>query len=105
VILLLYVDNLVLAAPGSDRIDWIRARLQKEFDMTDLGDLKSFLRLQIFRNRQKRTLHLSQRRYIQKILESHGMSNCNPAATPADPHIRLEKSSEDFEATGIDRQR
>jgi len=43
--------------------------------------------------------------YIQKILASHGRSNCNPAVTPADPHVPLGKSSEAFEATGIDWQR
>ena len=53
----------------------------------------------------KWTLHLSHRRYIQTILESHGMGNCNLAVTPADPHNRPETSSEDFEATGIDWQK
>src|SRR5205807_9116357 len=104
VILLLYVDDLVLAAPSQDQIGWIRRRLHAEFEMTDLGELRTFLGLEIKRNRTLRTLHLSQSKYIEKILEAHGMRHCNPATTPADPHVQLEKSSEDFVASAEDKK-
>jgi len=104
VILLLDVDNLVLAAPTIQQINWIRIKLHKEFEMTDLGELRTFLGLEILRNRTLRTLHLSQTKYIEKILATHHMQACNPATTPADPHIRLEKSSQDFEARATERR-
>lgn len=34
-----------------------------------------------------------------------GMEDCNPTTTPAEPQIRLEKSSSTFEATAVDRLR
>ena len=105
VILLLYVDDLVLAAPTTDQIDWIRTKLHKEFDMTDLGELKTFLGLEIEQDRSRRTLHLSQAKYIQKILEHHNLQACNPVNTPADPHIRLERSQPDFEATPTEKRK
>ena len=105
VILLLCVDDLVLAAPTKDTINWIRHRLHQEFDMTDIGQLTTFLGLEIKRNRTNRTLFLSQIKYINKILETFGMQRCNPAATLADPHIRLEKSNPEYEATVADRLR
>jgi len=89
----------VLAAPTGEQIDWIRITLNEEFSMTDLGELRTFLGFEIERNRTDRTLLLSQSRYIQKILGNSGMQACNPASTPADPHIQLEKSSTEFEAT------
>ena len=46
VVLLLYVDDLVLAAPTKDLIDWIRTSLHQEFEMTNLGEIKSFLGLE-----------------------------------------------------------
>jgi len=104
VILVLYVDDFVLAAPSKDLIDWIRTMLCQEFNMTDLGELHSFLGLQIQRNREQRRLYLSQQKYIGKILEDHGMRDCNPSLTPADPHIRLEKSSLDYEATESEKR-
>ena len=73
--------------------------------MTDLGPLDSFLGLEIKRNRSERTLYLSQSHYGQKILQLHRMERCNPALTPADPHVRLEKSPPGFEATLYERKR
>jgi len=65
--------------------------------MTDLGPLTSFLGLEIERNCNQRTLHLSQKRYIEKVLLQYGLECCNPAITPADPHVHLEKSTPEFE--------
>jgi len=104
VILRLYVDDLVLAAPTGEQIDWIRIKLHEEFSMTDLGELRTFLGLEIERNRTHRTLLLSQSRYIHKILGNSGMQACNPVSTPADPHIQLEKSSTEFEATSEEKK-
>ena len=105
VILLLYVDDLVLAAPTLNQIDWIRTKLNQEFDMTDLGEIHTFLGLEIERNRSCCTLFLSPRQYIYRILHDHGMRHCNPVNSPADPHIRLENSSPIFEATDTQRRR
>jgi len=73
--------------------------------MTDLGPLRTFLGIEIQRNRSERTLHLSQSKYVQKILHLHKMEICNPAQTPADPHVRLERSSPSFEATLYEQKR
>jgi len=105
VILLLYVDDLVLAAPTLNPIDWIRTKLNQGFDMTDRGEIHSFLGLEIVRNRSCRTLFLSQRPYIHRILHAHGIKHCNQVNSPADPHIWLEKSSPTFEATDTQRRR
>ena len=103
VILLLYVDHLVLAAKTKATINWIQLKLHEEFEMTNLGPLCTFLGLEIQRNRTNQTLFLPQVKYINKILENMGMQDCNPTATPTDPHIRLKKSSFTFQATQADR--
>lgn len=89
----------MLSAPTGDLIDWIRVKLHEEFIMRDLGELWTFLELQIERNRTDRTLHLSQSTYIERILAGQGMQGCTPTATPGDPPVRLQKSSQDFKAT------
>ena len=71
--------------------------------MTDLGQLNTFLGLEIQRDRQRRILHLSQTKYIAKILANHGMAASNPITTPADPHVRLHKSPPEFEANPVDK--
>lgn len=105
IILLLYVDDLVVAAPTKELVGWIRSRLHDEFEMTDLGPLKTFLGLEIARNRPNRTLHLTQSQYVNKILHIYRLDFCNPSLTPADPHVRLERASSDFAATPEDRRR
>jgi len=57
--------------------------------MTDLGELETFLGLQIKRDRDSRVLTLCQHKYIDRILLRHGMQNARPAMTPLNPHIRL----------------
>ena len=95
----------MLAAPTLNQIDWISTKLNQEFDMTDLGEIHTFLGLQIERNRSCCTLFLSPRQYIHRILHDHGMRHCNPVNSPADPHIRLEKSSPIFPVTDTQRRR
>ena len=104
-ILLLYVDDLVLTSPSLRDIAWIQELLHAEFEMTDLGPLTSFLGMEIRRNRPTRILHLSQRRYIETILERHGMSESAPVNTPADPHIRLLKTPAEHQADPANQQR
>jgi len=105
VILLLYVDDVVVAAPTQNIIGWIRSKLHAKFQMTDPGPLHMFLRLEIHSNQTKRTLHLSQTNYVKKILSTYKMELCNPAMTPADPHVKLESSKPEFEATLYERNR
>jgi len=104
VILLLYVDDLGLATPTIQMINWIWIKLHTEFKMTDLGELRTILGLEILQNCTLRTLHRSETKYSKKILATHHMQACNPATTPADPHIRLEKSRHVFEASPTERR-
>ena len=99
------MDDIVLAAPSTEPINWLQLQSDKEFDMTDLGNLRTFLGLAIYRDPPKRTFHLSQRCYIERILDLHGIWNSNWAPTPADRHVKLKQSSQDFEASAVGRQR
>ena len=49
-VVLVYVDDLVLGAADIDDIIWIKSALSAAFEMTDLGELKMFLGLEIERN-------------------------------------------------------
>ena len=99
------MDDLVGVAPTQNIICWIQSQLHNEFEITDLGPLPTFLGLEIDRNGIERTLHLSRTKYLQRILRQHSMERCNPALMPADPHVRLEKSSPGFEVTLDERRR
>ena len=50
--------------------------------MTDLGETKRFLGVEITRDRAKRIIRISQERYINEVLLRFGMQDCKPMKTP-----------------------
>ena len=55
-LVLVYVDDLELAAASLPDIVWIKTMLAKALEMTDLGELSTFLELEISRDRGQRLL-------------------------------------------------
>ena len=98
-IILLYVDDLVLAVATQEAIEWGKEELKKAFKMTELGALKTFIGVEVARNRMQQTLHISQPTYINHILRNHGMQTCTTVSTPIEPGTRLEKSPDGYTAT------
>ncbi|GJR47309.1 retrovirus-related pol polyprotein from transposon TNT 1-94 [Tanacetum coccineum] len=55
IILLLYVDDMLVAGPNKDRINKLKAQLAREFEMKDLGPANKILGMQIHRDRPTST--------------------------------------------------
>ena len=55
----------------------------------DLGELTQILGMEVQHDSSDGSIRLSQVNYITRMLESVGMSNCNPIATPIDPNVKL----------------
>jgi len=104
-ILLLYVDDLVIIAPSMEDVNWVRRLLHKGYEMTDLRPLVVLLGMEIHRNSQERTIHLSQQHNISTILHQFGMSTATTVSTPADPHVRLIAFPADHQTDTINQQR
>jgi hypothetical protein len=85
--LLLYVDDIVLTASSSQFLRQVIEALQREFAMTDMGQLHHFLGISV--TRSAKGMFLSQRQYTLDILERAGMSTCKPCSTPVDLHSKL----------------
>jgi hypothetical protein len=77
-----YVDDLLIAGPSKEEIQKLKKALSKRFDMTDLGPCSYYLGMTITRDRKNRTIRLSQKGYIEKILKDFGMCDANPQHTP-----------------------
>jgi ATP-binding cassette subfamily B (MDR/TAP) protein 1 len=58
--LLFYVDDMLIAAKDKSEIVKLKAQLNKEFEMKDLGAAKKILGVQIVRDRKFGMLYLSQ---------------------------------------------
>eukprot|EP00253_Pinus_taeda_P026498 PITA_26498 len=68
IILVLYVDDILLARKSIEEINKLKAQMAKTFDMKDLGATGQILGMEIFRDRSNGKLWLSQHKYIEKIL-------------------------------------
>lgn len=78
--ILVYVDDLILAGTNLDEISKIKAFLDLNFKIKDLGYLKFFLGLEIARS--KSGIHMCQRKYALEILSDCGLLAPKPLSTP-----------------------
>jgi hypothetical protein len=88
-----YVDDLVISRPKVSDICQFKLELKKKFSMSDLGLLSYYLGIEV--KQETEGITLSQSAYAKKILESAGMWNCNPSATPMEARLKLYKRMED----------
>ncbi|CAI5987373.1 unnamed protein product, partial [Closterium sp. NIES-65] len=80
--ILVYVDDLVFATADTAGLAHVKSELQKRHTCTDLGELRSYLGLQITRDRAQRTITLTQSHMVQQVLQRFGFTYSSPQATP-----------------------
>ena len=81
-ILALYVDDAICVGRRLKFINKFKADFAEAFDIEDLGPVAWLLGCSVQRDRQTRTLTISQKQYIVDILETFGMTDCKPVTTP-----------------------
>ncbi|CAI7799638.1 unnamed protein product [Closterium sp. NIES-53] len=79
---LVYVDNLVFATAGTEALALVKSELQKRHTCTDLGELRSYLGLQITRDRARHTITLTNSHMVHKVLQRFGFQFSSPQPTP-----------------------
>ncbi|CAI7860984.1 unnamed protein product [Closterium sp. NIES-53] len=80
--ILVYVDDLVFATADTAGLAHVKSELQKRHTCTDLGELRSYIGLQITRNRARRTITLTQSHMVQQVLQRFDFTYSSPQATP-----------------------
>ncbi|KAI1005009.1 hypothetical protein K3495_g3205 [Podosphaera aphanis] len=70
ILIFIYVDDFLIAAPTNLRahMDRIKLSIDTKYELRDLGEVKRFLNLDICRNREVRTIHISMASYVDKIV-------------------------------------
>jgi hypothetical protein len=81
-LLLLYVDDILVAAPQIDGIQQIKDILLSYYELKEFGEVQEFLGISIVRNRQKSQIFLHQKGFTERILERFGYSDLNAVTTP-----------------------
>ncbi|GMI75420.1 cysteine-rich RLK (RECEPTOR-like protein kinase) 8 [Hibiscus trionum] len=88
--LLLYVDDMLIASKSQQEIDNLKAQLNQEFEMKDLGEAKKILGMEISRDRRRGKLCLTQKQYLKKVLQCFGMNESTKhVSTPLASHLKL----------------
>ncbi|RVW34552.1 Retrovirus-related Pol polyprotein from transposon TNT 1-94 [Vitis vinifera] len=91
IILLLYMDDMLIARSSIEKINNLKKQLSKQFAMKDLGAAKPILGMRIIRDKANGTLKLSQLKYVKKVLSRFNMNEAKPISTPLGSHFKLSK--------------
>ena len=70
--LILYMDDILLATNKKGLLYEMKCFLSKSFDMKDMGEASYVIGIKIHRNKSQGILGLSQKTYINKVLERFG---------------------------------
>ena len=90
-ILLVYVDDVLLAGNSIAEFNIVKHFLHSKFRIKDIGELKFFLGLEVARSSSG--IVLNQRKYAMELLSDAGLLASKPASTPMDGALKLSKSA------------
>ena len=79
---------MVITGDDEEEIRSLKQKLFMEFEMKDLGNLKYFLGIEVYRSEQG--IFINQKKYILDLLAKTGMLDCKPAETPIVVNHRLQ---------------
>jgi len=85
IIVLLWVDDLIIASSNMSLMNKFKQSLCQNFRMTDLGKLNWFLGMSFVSG--KDNIEVNQTKYVEKILDRFNMSDCYARNIPCDPSI------------------
>jgi hypothetical protein len=91
VILLLYIDDMLIAGVNMEDINKLKNQLSKQFPMKDLGIAKQILGMRIVKDKVNSILKISQTEYVKKILSKFSMDGAKSVNTPFGSHFKLTK--------------
>ena len=89
IILVLYVDDILIAGLSFQACSAAAAELSRKLEVVNKGEVKSFLGLNVVRNYEKHAIAISQPGYIDRLLAKFNMTNARSASTPFETGTKL----------------
>ena len=90
-----YVDNFLLASSTIIALASLNESLSKEYDMKDMGDMKTIISWQVTRDLGTKTLRICQSAYIRDLLKEENFTNCNAPTIPMKAGSAIEMNEPD----------
>lgn len=91
-IIAIHIDDMMIAAPTIETVNSIKIGLNTKYKMKDLGEAKWFLKMEIIRDRLRKTLRLDHSSYVRDLLQKYGYESVTPLSTPFDNYSHLMKA-------------
>jgi hypothetical protein len=79
---ILYVDDILLVSSDLGKLHETKKFLSKNFEMKDMDETTYVIGIEIFQDRSRGILRLSQKAYIDRILERFKMEKCSASVAP-----------------------
>ena len=89
IIVLVHVDDFTIAGTSIFLILRFKIEIAKFVKITNLGDLHWILGIEVKRIHENHTIHLSQKSYINSMLQQYGFEDLKPVSLPMETSIRL----------------
>ncbi|KAJ3483970.1 hypothetical protein NLI96_g5949 [Meripilus lineatus] len=97
VIVIIHIDDMALLGTTITIINCAKDEICSHLNVTNLGEIQTFVGLKITRDRSAHTFTISQPYYINVILQHLNMEASHPVSTPLDPTSKLEPTPSDFD--------
>ena len=92
--LLTYVDDILVITRDKQALIDTKASIMGVFEARDMGEASCFLGMDIVRDRDARTITLSQHRLTSDLLTKYGMEECKALLCPLSTSTKLSKDGE-----------
>ncbi|GJU78675.1 retrovirus-related pol polyprotein from transposon TNT 1-94 [Tanacetum coccineum] len=92
-----YVDDIIFGLTNQDFSKRFANLMKNNFEMSMMGELKFFLRLQV--HQSPRGIFISQSQYAIELLKKHGLDECVSMSTP----MATERLDADLQGTPTDQ--
>ncbi|KAG6475047.1 hypothetical protein ZIOFF_064264 [Zingiber officinale] len=87
-----YQDDLIFTGTDDFLFQEFKKSMMVEFEMSDLGMMHYFLGMEVVQS--TKGIFISQKKYVQEILDRFQMKDCNPVSTPTEFGLKLNKDHE-----------
>jgi len=88
-VLQIYVDDIIFGSTNASLCKEFSKLMQDEFEMSMMGELKFFLRIQV--NQSKDEVYVDQTKYTKELLKKFKLEDCKVMNTPMHPTCILSK--------------
>ena len=91
---MVWVNDIIIAASGGERVAKVKAHLVSKFDVRDLVGATYFLGMELVRDRAARTLKLGQKKLTGELLGRYELTDACARSVPFDVREKLTKEGE-----------